>query len=106
MGSDDDLDYSVLGLIALELSDVQLGPLDMATTWLSYMPFNMLYTAENVAYRSLVNRRLPPLNQRVGAILIEIGLVHRLKPTYSATSRLVGRKRLSHLPFKIPPSRM
>lgn len=60
MARDDDLDYPILGLIALERSNTQLAPRDMATTWLSYMPFNMLYTAENVAYRNLVNRRLPP----------------------------------------------
>ena len=60
MARDDDLDYPILGLIALERRGSQLGPRDMANTWLSYMPFNMLYTAENVAYRNLVNRRLPP----------------------------------------------
>lgn len=60
MARDDDMDYPILGLIALERSGSQLSPRDMANTWLSYMPFNMLYTAENVAYRNLVNRRWPP----------------------------------------------
>lgn len=60
MARDDDMDYPILGLITLERSGTQLAPRDMANTWLSYMPFNMLYTAENVAYRNLVNRRWPP----------------------------------------------
>ena len=60
MARDDDMDYPILGLIALERSGSELAPRDMANTWLSYMPFNMLYTAENVAYRNLVNRRWPP----------------------------------------------
>ena len=60
MARDDDMDYPILGLIALERSGSRLSPRDMANTWLSYMPFNMLYTAENVAYRNLVNRRWPP----------------------------------------------
>ena len=60
MARDDDMDYPILGLISLERSGSQLSPRDMANTWLSYMPFNMLYTAENVAYRNLVNRRWPP----------------------------------------------
>ena len=59
MARDDDLDYPILGLIALERNGAQLSPRDMANTWLSYMPFNMLYTAENVAYRNFVNRRWP-----------------------------------------------
>ena len=60
MARDDDMDYPILGLIALERSGSQLSPRDMANTWLSYMPFNMLYTAENVAYRNFVNRCWPP----------------------------------------------
>ena len=60
MARDDDMDYPILGLIALERNGSQLSPRDMANTWLSYMPFNMLYTAENVAYRNFVNRCWPP----------------------------------------------
>ena len=60
MARDDDLDYPILGLIALERKGLHLAPRDMANTWLSYMPFNMLYTAENVAYRNFVNRHWPP----------------------------------------------
>lgn len=60
MARDDDMDYPILGLIALERNGSELSPRDMANTWLSYMPFNMLYTAENVAYRNFVNRCWPP----------------------------------------------
>lgn len=60
MARDDDMDYPILGLIALERNGSQLSSRDMANTWLSYMPFNMLYTAENVAYRNFVNRCWPP----------------------------------------------
>lgn len=60
MARDDDMDYPILGLIALERKGTDLSQRDMANTWLNYMPFNMLYTAENVAYRNLVNRRQPP----------------------------------------------
>ena len=60
MARDDDMDYPILGLIALERNGSSLSPRDMANTWLSYMPFNMLYTAENVAYRNFVNRCWPP----------------------------------------------
>lgn len=60
MARDDDMDYPILGLITLERKGSKLEPRDMANTWLSYMPFNLLYTAENVAYRNLVNRRMPP----------------------------------------------
>ncbi len=60
MARDDDMDYPIIGLIALERSGVDLTPRNMANTWLNYMPFNLLYTAENVAYRNFVNRRWPP----------------------------------------------
>ena len=64
MARDDDMDYPILGLISLERNGSHLTPRDMANTWLSYMPFNLLYTAENVAYRNLVNRRWPPESAR------------------------------------------
>ena len=60
MARDDDMDYPILGLIALERKGSELTPRDMANTWLNYMPFNLLYTAENVAYRNFVNRLWPP----------------------------------------------
>ena len=60
MARDDDMDYPILGLLALERHGNELTPRNMANTWLSRMPFHTLYTAENVAYRNFVNRRWPP----------------------------------------------
>ena len=60
MARDDDMDYPILGLLALERHGDELTSRNMANTWLSRMPFHMLYTAENVAYRNFVNRRWPP----------------------------------------------
>ena len=60
MARDDDMDYPILGLLALELHGSELTSRNMANTWLSRMPFHLLYTAESVAYRNFVNRRWPP----------------------------------------------
>lgn len=60
MARDDDMDYPILGLLALERHGGKFTSRTMANTWLSRMPFQMLYTAENVAYRNFVNRRWPP----------------------------------------------
>ena len=60
MARDDDMDYPILGLLALERHGADLTSRNMANTWLSRMPFYLLYTAESVAYRNLVNRRWPP----------------------------------------------
>ena len=60
MARDDDMDYPILGLLALEQHGAGLTPRNMANTWLGRMPFQLLYTAENVAYRNFVNRLWPP----------------------------------------------
>ena len=60
MARDDDMDYPILGLLALEGHGSDLTSRNMANTWLSRMPFYLLYTAESAAYRNLVNRRWPP----------------------------------------------
>ena len=60
MARDDDMDYPILGLLALENHGAELTPRNMANTWLSRMPFYLLYTAESVAYRNFVNRCWPP----------------------------------------------
>jgi ADP-ribosylglycohydrolase len=60
MARDDDIDYTILGLHVLE----QFGPgfttLNVAETWLTHLPYRMVYTAERVAYRNLVNGLQPP----------------------------------------------
>jgi ADP-ribosylglycohydrolase len=60
MARDDDMDYPILGLIALERKGADFSPRTMADVWLGHMPFHLLYTAENVAYRNFVNRCWPP----------------------------------------------
>ena len=60
MARDDDMDYPILGLLALEEHGAGLTSRDMANTWLDRMPFHFLYTAERVAYRNFVNLRWPP----------------------------------------------
>ena len=60
MARDDDMDYPILGLLALDGKGAELTSRNMANTWLSRMPFHLLYTAESVAYRNFVNRRWPP----------------------------------------------
>ena len=60
MARDDDMDYPILGLLALEDNGADLTSRNMANTWLNRMPFNFLYTAESAAYRNFVNRVWPP----------------------------------------------
>ena len=60
MARDDDMDYPILGLLALESKGAELTSRNIANTWLGRMPFHFLYTAESVAYRNFVNRRWPP----------------------------------------------
>ncbi|MEX2724916.1 MAG: ADP-ribosylglycohydrolase family protein [Candidatus Freyarchaeota archaeon] len=60
MPRDDDIDYTILNLHVLESSGFNLSTMDVGKTWLSVLPYNMVYTAESVAYRNLVNGLLPP----------------------------------------------
>ena len=60
MARDDDMDYPILGLLALEHHGTNLTSRNIANTWLNRMPFDFLYTAESAAYRNFVNRRWPP----------------------------------------------
>jgi ADP-ribosylglycohydrolase len=60
MERDDDMDYPLLGLLLLEKKGLDFTPRGMANTWLGHMPYQLLYTAESVAYRNFVNHRWPP----------------------------------------------
>ena len=60
MERDDDMDYPLLGLLLLEKKGLDFTSRGMANTWLSCMPYQLLYTAESVAYRNFVNDRWPP----------------------------------------------
>ena len=60
MDRDDDMDFPILGLLALERQGSNFGARTMAHVWLEFMPFSTLYTAENAAYRNFVMSRWPP----------------------------------------------
>ncbi len=55
MVRDDDIDYTVLGLHILETCGRDFSSSDVAAAWLRHLPFGMVYSAEAVAYRNLVN---------------------------------------------------
>jgi ADP-ribosylglycohydrolase len=60
MERDDDMDYPVLGLLLLERKGLDFTSRGMASTWLNHLQYQMVYTAESVAYRNFVNDRWPP----------------------------------------------
>jgi ADP-ribosylglycohydrolase len=61
MSRDDDIDYTIIGLHILEERGPDFTTQHVADAWLSLLPYNMVYTAERIAYRNLVNDR--PLQQ-------------------------------------------
>lgn len=60
MARDDDIDYTILGLHILEQFGPDFTTRNVAETWLTHLPYKMVYTAERVAYRNLVNGLEPP----------------------------------------------
>ena len=60
MDRDDDMDYPILGLMALERYGAKLTPRSMASTWIANMSYGMVYTAEKAAYRNFVMGIWPP----------------------------------------------
>ncbi len=64
MPRDDDMDYPILGLHALEEGGPEISSAAIAGQWLSHLPYHMVYTAERVAYRNLVNGLEPPQTGR------------------------------------------
>ena len=66
MDRDDDLDYTILGLLALERYGAALSPRGMTAIWLENFPFEMACTAENSAYRNFVMGKLPPVSFQRG----------------------------------------
>ncbi len=59
MARDDDIDYTIAGLLLLERHGLSLTPERVAELWLSELPYHKVYTAERIAYRNLVNG-VPP----------------------------------------------
>jgi ADP-ribosylglycohydrolase len=60
MARDDDTDYTMLALRVLEKHGRNFTSDDVANEWLLALPFHMVYTAERVAYRNLVDGMAPP----------------------------------------------
>lgn len=60
MVRDDDIDYTILGLHILETYGESFTTNDIANEWLTHLPYLLVYTAERVAYRNLVNGINPP----------------------------------------------
>jgi ADP-ribosylglycohydrolase len=60
MPRDDDIDYTMLGLLILETYGPSFRTEDVGEEWLSNLPYKKVYTAERVAYRNLINGIKPP----------------------------------------------
>ena len=60
MARDDDMDFPILGLIALEERGTSFTARGISNVWMSYMPANLLYTAERAAYRNFTMGHMPP----------------------------------------------
>jgi len=55
MSRDDDTDYTIIGLSVLEKYGPQFTSADVGETWLNVLPYQMVFTAERIAYRNLVD---------------------------------------------------
>lgn len=60
MPEDDDLNYPLLGLLALERFGHTFTTADIARLWLDELPAGRTFTAERVAYRNLLDGVEPP----------------------------------------------
>jgi len=59
MARDDDLDYTILGLHILEEHGLDFTTEHVASEWMTHLPYELVYTAERVAYHNLVNGLTP-----------------------------------------------
>jgi len=60
MARDDDLDYTIMGLHILEEHGLDFTTEHVAAEWVTHFPYELVYTAERVAYRNLANGLTPP----------------------------------------------
>jgi ADP-ribosylglycohydrolase len=74
---DDDIDFAILGLQLVERHGADLQPEDVAAAWLTYLPFQQVFTAERAVYRNIV-RGVPvrsaayvdnPYREWIGALI-------------------------------------
>lgn len=63
---DDDINYTVIGLLVMEQFGLGFTPEDVAGTWLARLPLLSTCTAERVAYRNVALGILPPASARHG----------------------------------------
>jgi ribokinase len=103
---DDDIDWTILGLLMVEEHGAALTTDAIADFWLDRIPFTQTYTAERAAYRNLV-RGLPsssaatvdnPYREWIGALIRAdiFGYVYPGRPAKAAQAALVDA-RLSHV---------
>jgi ADP-ribosylglycohydrolase len=57
---DDDLNFTMLGVLLLEGCGPDFDEADVARLWLDYLPAGRIFTAERVALRNLLEAYLPP----------------------------------------------
>jgi len=57
---DDDINYTVAGMLILKTCGMDFTPEDAALFWLEYIPALSTWTAERTAYRNLLNGLSPP----------------------------------------------
>ena len=57
---DDDLNFTILGVIVLERHGTGFTTVDVAKAWMDYLPAGRIFTAERVALRNLLEGSLPP----------------------------------------------
>ena len=60
IAEDDDLNFTMLGVVLLERAGRSFDVLDVAKLWLDYLPAGRIFTAERVALRNLLEGELPP----------------------------------------------
>jgi ADP-ribosylglycohydrolase len=66
MARDDDVDYMLMALAVLEGHSMAYKSEDVGKEWIERFPYGMVYTAEKIAYRNLVNGLQPPLTATYG----------------------------------------
>jgi ADP-ribosylglycohydrolase len=60
IAEDDDLNFTMLGVVLLERAGQDFDALDVAKLWLDYLPPGRIFTAERVAMRNLLEAVQPP----------------------------------------------
>ncbi|QYM79046.1 ADP-ribosylglycohydrolase family protein [Horticoccus luteus] len=58
--SDDDINYTLIGMEVMRRHGRDFTPVNMATLWCDQLPINATCTAERVAYRNFISGCLPP----------------------------------------------